>query len=147
MKVLIQRVSSASVSVENRVVGKISNGLLLLVGIAQDDKENYLNWIADKCVNLRVFEDDDGKMNRSMLDVNGQILVISQFTLLADTRKGRRPSYIGAAEPAKGQDYYNKFVELLKAYGLKVECGIFGAMMDVDLVNRGPVTIMVEKDN
>ena len=145
MKVLIQRVSSASVKVGNEVVGEIKNGLLLLIGISQDDTDEILNWMAEKCVNLRVFEDDDRKMNHSILDVKGAILAISQFTLFADTRKGRRPSYIRAADPEKGEELYNSFVEKLRKYSIKVETGIFGAMMDVKLVNRGPVTIMVEK--
>jgi len=147
MKVLIQRVSSASVEVDGKIVGEIANGLLLLVGIAEDDKDEYLSWVAEKCVNLRIFEDEQGKMNQSTLDVQGEILAISQFTLLADTKKGRRPSYIHAANPEKGENYYNKFVSLLKTYKIKVESGIFGAMMNVELLNRGPVTIMVEKND
>ena len=147
MKVLVQRVTSASVEIEGKIVGEIDNGLLLLVGIAENDNEEHLNWVAEKCVNLRIFEDELGKMNRSVLEEQGGILTISQFTLLADTRKGRRPSYIYAANPEKGQDFYNKFIELLKAYHLKVETGIFGAMMNIKLVNRGPVTIMIEKND
>ena len=147
MKVLVQRVSSASVTVEKKGIGTIGNGLLLLIGIAQQDTEEYLNWVAEKCVNLRIFEDGDGKMNRSILDAQGEILAISQFTLLADTRKGRRPSYIGAADPEKGEHFYNQFIQLLRNYDIKVETGVFGAMMDVQLVNRGPVTIMIEKQD
>ena len=147
MKVLIQRVTSASVEVDNKIVGQIANGLLLLIGIAQDDREEYLSWVAEKCINLRIFEDDQGKMNLSLLEVKGEILAVSQFTLLADTRKGRRPSYIDAADPEKGENFYNRFIDLLKAYGLKVESGIFGAMMNINLLNRGPVTVMVEKND
>ena len=147
MKVLVQRVSSASVTVEKKVTGAIGNGLLMLIGIAQQDTEEYLDWVAEKCVNLRIFEDGDGKMNRSILDAQGEILAISQFTLLADTRKGRRPSYIGAADPEKGEHFYNQFIQLLRNYDIKVETGVFGAMMDVQLVNRGPVTIMIEKQD
>lgn len=147
MKVLVQRVSSASVTVEKKVIGTIDNGLLLLIGIAQQDTEEYLNWVAEKCVNLRIFEDSNGKMNRSILDAQGEVLAISQFTLLADTRKGRRPSYIDAADPDKGEHFYNQFIQLLRNYDIKVETGVFGAMMDVQLVNRGPVTIMVEKED
>jgi len=147
MKVLLQRVSKASVEVDKKIVGQIGNGLLLLIGIAERDRKEYLSWIAEKCVNLRVFEDDQGKMNRSLLDTKGEILAISQFTLLADSKKGRRPSYISAANPQKAKDYYDKFIALLKDYNLKVECGIFGAMMNVNLVNRGPVTIMIDKDD
>ena len=148
MKVLVQRVSGATVKADNRVTGQINNGLLLLIGIAENDTEQDLSWVAEKCINLRIFEDDDDKMNRSLLDVKGEILAISQFTLLADTRKGRRPSYINAANPEKGKAFYLKFVEILKSYPVKVETGIFGAMMDVELINRGPVTIMIEsKEN
>lgn len=148
MKVLVQRVSKASVTVDSKITGQINNGLLLLIGIADSDTEVDLRWVADKCVNLRIFEDDDHKMNRSLLDVNGEVLAISQFTLLADTRRGRRPSYIKAASPEKGEDFYNKFVEILKTdYTINVETGIFGAMMDVELTNRGPVTIMIESKN
>jgi len=145
MKVLLQRVTSASVSVDNKVVGKIDNGLLLLIGIAEEDSESDLDWMADKCVNLRIFEDEADKMNCSLLDVNGEILAISQFTLLGDTRKGRRPSFIKAASPEKGEKFYNLFVDKLKSFSIKVENGIFGAMMDVQLTNRGPVTLMIEK--
>ena len=148
MKVLVQRVSSASVAVEGKIVGKINNGLLLLVGIATDDREEDLSWVAEKCVNLRTFEDQNDKMNLSLLDVSGELLVISQFTLLADTQRGRRPSYIKAAAPEKGEAFYIKFLEILKTnYPVKVETGIFGAMMDVQLLNRGPVTIMIESKN
>jgi len=147
MKVLIQRVSSAAVEVNGKIVGKIGNGLLLFIAIAENDSEDYLYWVAEKCVNLRIFEDDQGKMNQSVLDVQGEILAISQFTLMADTKKGRRPSYILAAHPEKGESYYNRFIELLKKYNLRVDEGIFGAMMNIDLVNRGPVTIMIEKDD
>ena len=147
MKVLVQRVSSASVEVEGKIVGKIANGLLLLVGIAEDDTKDKLAWVAEKCVNLRIFEDDQGKMDRSVLDINGEILAISQFTLLADTRKGRRPSYISAANPDKGESYYNTFIDKLRSFNITVETGIFGAMMSIDLVNRGPVTIMIEKND
>ncbi|KAA3617494.1 MAG: D-tyrosyl-tRNA(Tyr) deacylase [Calditrichaeota bacterium] len=145
MKVLLQRVSTASVSVDSKIVGKINNGLLLLIGIGHEDSEADLDWMADKCVNLRVFEDADDKMNCSLLDVNAEILAISQFTLMGDTRKGRRPSFINAASPEMGEKMYNLFVDKLKSFSIKVECGIFGAMMDVQLTNRGPVTLMLEK--
>lgn len=147
MKVLVQRVSAASVEINGKIVGSINNGLLLLIGIAEDDREEYLTWVAGKCVNLRVFEDEAGKMNQSLLDVKGEILAVSQFTLLADTKKGRRPSYINAANPEKGEKYYNLFVSILRSYNIRVETGVFGAMMNIELVNRGPVTIMIEKDD
>lgn len=145
MKVLLQRVSSASVSVNGKVVGKIGNGLLLLIGIAKEDSETDLGWMAEKCVNLRVFEDEADKMNCSLLDLKGEILAISQFTLLGNTRKGRRPSFISAASPEKGKNYYELFIDKLKSFPIKVESGIFGAVMDVQLTNRGPVTLMLEK--
>ena len=144
MKVVVQRVSQASVKVDGKIVGEIGHGLLLLIGIDRDDTEEDLNFVADKCVHLRIFQDDEGKMNRSLLDVNGSILAISQFTLLGNTRKGRRPSFIQAAPPEKGKEFYERFVEKLKSYGVPVACGIFGAMMDVQLVNQGPVTLIVE---
>jgi D-tyrosyl-tRNA(Tyr) deacylase len=144
VKALIQRVSKASVSVKGEVVGKINDGLLILAGVAENDTEKDLDWISEKCVNLRIFEDDQGKMNRSLLDVGGEILVISQFTLLGDARKGRRPSFVKAASPEKGEDFYNRFVDKLKSFSVVVETGIFGAMMNVELVNRGPVTLMVD---
>ena len=144
MKVVIQRVLRASVTVDSKVVGKIGRGLAILIGIAETDEISDVDFIADKCVNLRIFEDENGKMNRSVLEEGGEILTISQFTLLGNAKKGRRPSFIEAARPEKGNALYNVFVEKLKASGLKFECGIFGAMMDVDLVNYGPVTLIVE---
>ena len=144
MKVLIQRVHSAKVTVDNSISGSIEAGLLLLIGIAETDLEKDLDYMVEKCVHLRVFEDENGKMNRSLLDIKGEILVVSQFTLLADTRKGRRPSFINAAKPEKGEIFYNSFVKKITDYGLKVECGVFGATMDIELINNGPVTIMVE---
>ncbi len=147
MRVVVQRVRDASVTVKGKVVGQIERGLLLLIGVARDDTEEDIRFVADKCVNLRIFEDDDGKMNRSLLETGGGILAISQFTLLGDTRKGRRPSFIGAAPPEKGEDFYDKFINHLKTYPIKVECGIFGAMMDVRFTNYGPVTLLVESKN
>jgi D-tyrosyl-tRNA(Tyr) deacylase len=144
MKVVLQRVKNASVTVEDQVVGKIDRGLLLLIGVAETDTISDVDFVADKCVNLRIFEDENGKMNRSILDEKGEILAISQFTLLGNTRKGRRPSFIEAANPEKGKAFYAAFVNKLKESGLKVECGIFGAIMDVDLINYGPVTIILE---
>ncbi len=144
MKVVVQRVKHASVSVDGKVVGKIDKGLMLLIGVAESDREEDVEFVADKCVNLRIFEDEEGKMNRSLLETGGEILAISQFTLLGDTRKGRRPSFINAANPEKGNAFYEKFIERLRSHGIKVQTGIFGAMMDVELLNYGPVTIIVE---
>lgn len=147
MKIVVQRVSGASVRVYGKTVGAIDTGLLLLIGIAADDTELDVEFAAEKCVNLRIFQDEHGKMNRSLLDEQGKILAISQFTLLGNTRKGRRPSFIEAAPPEMGEELYNLFVEKLKSFNVPVECGIFGAMMDVELINQGPVTLIVETKN
>ncbi len=144
MKVVLQRVSKAEVRVKGKVVGSIGQGLLLLVGIAKEDMEADIAFVAEKCVHLRIFSDDAGKMNLSLLDVGGEILAVSQFTLLGDTRKGRRPSFINAAEPEKGKALYDLFTDKLRSYSIPVSCGIFGAMMDVELINDGPVTLIVE---
>ncbi len=144
MRVVVQRVSGARVKVNNEIVGKIGKGLLLLIGIAENDTPEDIDFVADKCVNLRIFEDDDGKMNRSLLETGGEILAVSQFTLLGDTKKGRRPSFIEAAGPEKGNDYYERFIKKIQKYGVKTETGVFGAMMDIELVNYGPVTLVVE---
>lgn len=146
MKVVIQRVSSASVSVDNKNVGKISEGLMLLIGVAERDMPDDVKYAAYKCANLRIFEDADGKLNKSILETGGAILAVSQFTLLGDTRKGRRPSFINAARPEKGQELYEYFVKVLKELGIQVETGIFGAMMDVQLINTGPVTIIIDTE-
>ena len=146
MRVVLQRVSSGSVTVDGEVVGEIGTGLVLLVGFTEGDDERTLAWMADKIVGLRVFNDEDGKMNRSLEDVGGDLLVVSQFTLYGDTRKGRRPSFIQAAEPGLAIPLYQRFLELLgeRASGV-VESGEFGAMMDVALVNAGPVTLVLER--
>ncbi|MBN1900360.1 D-tyrosyl-tRNA(Tyr) deacylase [Candidatus Sumerlaeota bacterium] len=144
MRIVLQRVSKASVRVEEKTTGQIDRGFLVLAGIAQDDSEEDYRFIAEKIVNLRVFEDDGGKMNRSLLDVGGALLVVSQFTLFADCRKGRRPSFIEAAPPQKASVDFDLFVNILRQYGVKVETGIFGAMMDVELINDGPVTIILD---
>ena len=145
MKVVVQRVSRASVSVNREIVGEIGNGLVLLIGIAKTDTVENIDFVAKKCVNLRVFQDEQGKMNRSLLDEKGEILAISQFTLLGNTQKGRRPSFIDAAEPNSAEKLYNGFIEKLKSFGIVVACGIFGAMMDVELINQGPITLIIEK--
>lgn len=146
MKVVIQRVSSASVSVDKKNVGEISAGLMLLIGVAEKDTLEDVKYAANKCANLRIFEDADGKLNKSVLETGGAILAVSQFTLLGDTRKGRRPSFINAARPEKGQKLYKYFVKVLKELGIHVETGIFGAMMDVQLINTGPVTIIIDTE-
>ncbi|MBM7578796.1 D-aminoacyl-tRNA deacylase [Jeotgalibacillus terrae] len=144
MKVVVQRSKEAKVTVEGQVEGEISSGLVLLVGISQDDHESDCEYVAEKIANLRIFEDSDGKMNHSVLDQGGEILSISQFTLYGDTKKGRRPNFMNAAKPDYAEPLYEKFNDLLKDKGLKVETGVFGAMMDVSLVNDGPVTLIVE---
>src|SRR5437764_14086618 len=142
MRALIQRVSRASVTVDEKVVGEIGRGLLVLLGVGQGDSEAQVKIVVDKIVNLRIFEDDEGKMNRSLLDIGGQVLVVSQFTLYADTRRGRRPSFTDAAPPAVAEPLCERFKEALSGYGLIVASGVFGASMSVDLRNEGPVTIM-----
>jgi D-tyrosyl-tRNA(Tyr) deacylase len=144
LKVVVQRVSSATVRVDGKEVGKIRSGLLLLIGVAETDTEADVEFVANKCSELRIFQDEEGKMNLSVQEVGGEILAISQFTLLGDTGKGRRPSFINAANPAKAEKYYENFIQLLINKGIHVETGIFGAMMDVDLINTGPVTLIVD---
>jgi D-aminoacyl-tRNA deacylase len=146
VRVVVQRVSRAEVRIAGRVAGKIKQGLLLLVGFKADDTEASLSWMAEKVVGLRIFSDDDGKMNRSLIDVGGGLLVVSQFTLYGDTQKGRRPSFIDAAPPPIAIPLYERFVELLRAQApAAVATGEFGAMMDVELVNEGPVTLLLER--
>jgi D-tyrosyl-tRNA(Tyr) deacylase len=145
MRVLLQRVSRAEVRVDGKVVGKVGSGFCLLVGFTHGDGADQLEWMADKVVGLRLFGDDEGKMNRSLEDVGGELLVVSQFTLYGDARKGRRPSFIDAARPEEAQALYELFVERLRARGVRVETGEFGAMMEVDLVNDGPVTLWLER--
>ncbi len=146
MKVLIQRVIKASVSVENKVIGKIDKGILIFLGIAKSDTDKELNWMGDKVLKLRLFEDENGKMNKSIKDVKGDILVISQFTLYGDCKKGTRPSFTEAAGAEKGREYYEKFLKYLyDNFDGKVDSGEFGADMKIELINDGPVTLMVEK--
>lgn len=143
---MLQRVRSASVTVDEALVSKIGNGLLLLVGVAAGDGEENADWLAEKIAGLRIFNDRDGKMNLSLRDVEGEVLAVSQFTLLADTRKGKRPSFVQAAQPEKAEPLFDYFCERLRAKGVRyVETGRFGAMMDVALINAGPVTIVLEK--
>jgi D-tyrosyl-tRNA(Tyr) deacylase len=142
---VLQRVSRASVQVDGGTVGAIGHGLLLLVAIAPDDDADDLVWMARKCAELRVFADDEGLMNRSLLDTGGDILLISQFTLYGDARKGRRPSFTASAEPELAKQRYEEFGALLADMDIDVECGIFGAHMEVDSVNDGPVTLILER--
>lgn len=145
MRILLQRVSTASVTVSGRVTGRIDRGYLLLVGFTHDDTPERLEWMADKVHGLRLFADTEGKMNLGIEDVGGAVLVVSQFTLYGDAQKGRRPSFIDAARPEVAIPLYERFVTLLRERGLRVETGEFGAMMDVALVNDGPVTLWLEK--
>jgi D-tyrosyl-tRNA(Tyr) deacylase len=144
MRILLQRVSSASVTVEGTVVGAIGPGLLLLVGIGQGDSITQVDLLADKVASLRIFSDTDGKFNLSLLDVGGAALVVSQFTLFADTRKGRRPGFTGAAHPDLAAPLVDAFAEALRRKGITVAQGRFGTHMEVALVNDGPVTIMLD---
>lgn len=144
MRVVVQRSKEASVSVEGETVGAIRHGLVLLVGLTHEDGKKEVRWMADKVAGLRIFEDEGGKMNHSVLDVGGDILSVSQFTLYGDCRKGRRPNFMAAARPEQAEGLYDYFNGLLREIGLKVETGRFGAMMDVSLVNDGPVTLILE---
>lgn len=146
MKVVVQRAKNAKVVVKKEIVGAIDFGLMILVGITHEDNHVDIEQIADKLVNLRIFEDNEGKMNLSLLDVKGSILSVSQFTLYADTKKGRRPSYINAAKPEQAEELYDSFNELIRGKGVVVETGIFGEMMDVQFTNEGPVTIILESE-
>ena len=147
MRVLVQRVSEASVKIDGKVHGAINRGLLLLIGIENDDTEDDVNWISQKIINLRIFSDEAGKMNLSSADIGGEFLVISQFTLHASTKKGNRPSYIKAARPETAIPLYEYFVEQLKKSEHEVGTGIFGADMKVSLINDGPVTIWIDSKN
>lgn len=144
MRAVIQRVSESSVAVNGDVVGSIGPGLMVLLGVTHEDTEKDADFLADKIINLRIFSDDAGKMNRSLLDIGGEILVVSQFTLYGDCRKGRRPSFIQAADPDKGNTLYEYYVEKVREKGVTTATGRFGAMMAVSLVNDGPVTLIVE---
>ncbi|WP_286886196.1 D-aminoacyl-tRNA deacylase [Aneurinibacillus sp. UBA3580] len=144
MRVVVQRSRQASVTVNGEIVGKIERGLVLLVGITHGDTKDDAEYVAEKIANLRIFEDENGKMNRSVKDEGGAILSVSQFTLYGDTRKGRRPSFVEAARPEQAKPLYDFFNDKLREQGLNVETGVFGAMMDVALVNDGPVTLIVE---
>ena len=145
MKVLVQRVLSSNVKVNNNVVGEIEKGLLLFVGFTQNDTSKEIDYMVDKVINLRIFDDENGVMNKSLVDTNGSILSVSQFTLYADSSKGRRPSYINALNGDKAIELYNEFNTKLKNTGINIQTGIFGADMKVSLINDGPITIILEK--
>ncbi|MBV9615314.1 MAG: D-tyrosyl-tRNA(Tyr) deacylase [Ktedonobacteraceae bacterium] len=146
MRALLQRVTATSVAVDERIVGQIDDGLLILLGVGQNDSEVEMRSLVHKIVHMRIFGDDEGKMNRSLLDVNGKVLVVSQFTLYADIRKGRRPSFIDAAAPNVAEPMVERFKEAIASYGIEVEGGIFGAHMEVSLCNDGPVTIWLDSE-
>jgi D-tyrosyl-tRNA(Tyr) deacylase len=145
MRILLQRVSRASVTVDQQTISAIGNGLLILLGVGHGDSEEQAKFLAEKVANLRVFEDEQGKTNLSILDVKGEAIVVSQFTLYADTRKGRRPSFTDAAQPEMAEPLVSRFVELLRGYGIPTQTGKFGAHMEVEIHNDGPVTIWLEK--
>ncbi len=145
MKIVLQRVKQASVTIDDTVSGAIKRGILILLGIHRDDTKEQADFLVDKCLELRIFPDKEGKMNHSLLDIEGAVLIVSQFTLYGDCKKGRRPSYTHAAPPQKGEELYDYFVERMRLKGIPVETGIFGAMMQVELCNDGPVTILLEK--
>ena len=146
MRALLQRVSRASVVVDGEIVGQIGRGYLVLLGVRQGDGEAQVKTLVEKIVHLRVFEDDEGKMNRSLLESGGEVLVVSQFTLYADVRKGRRPSFTDAAPPGIAEPLVERFMAALAAYDLKVAGGVFGAFMEVELLNYGPVTIWLDSE-
>lgn len=145
MRVVLQRVKSGRVSVQGRTVSEIGPGLVILLGVGPDDGEEQIRYLVGKIANLRIFEDDQGKINRSVLDVGGEAIVVSQFTLYADTRKGRRPSFTGAASPEIASPLVDRFAELLEAQGVPTQTGEFGAHMLVEIANDGPVTIWMER--
>jgi D-tyrosyl-tRNA(Tyr) deacylase len=147
MRAVIQRVSRASVEIDNKVVGSIGNGFVVLLGITMEDDEKDAEYLANKTANLRVLEDNAGKMNVSLLESQGEVLAISQFTLYSDTRKGRRPSFIKAAPPEKAEPLYNAYINYLEKFNIKVATGVFGAMMMVNIHNYGPVTIIIDSED
>lgn len=144
MRAVVQRVSRASVQVSGETVGAIEHGLLVLLGVAQEDSETDADYLADKIIGLRIFEDSDGKMNLSVLDTGGAMLAVSQFTLFGDVRRGKRPSFDAAARPEQAEQLYDYFVTRVRAAGVRCETGRFRAMMDVELLNQGPVTILID---
>jgi D-tyrosyl-tRNA(Tyr) deacylase len=145
MRVVLQRVKNAQVTIAGKTVSRIEKGILLLIGVHKDDTHEKADFLAAKCVDLRIFEDSDGKMNLSLNEIKGEVLAVSQFTLFGDCSKGRRPSFIEAAPPEMGREIYDYFVSQLKKHTANVQTGIFGAMMNVELINDGPVTLILEK--
>lgn len=144
MRAVVQRVKRASVTVDDKVVSEIKKGLLILLGVAKEDTPTDIDYLANKVANLRIFQDEGGKMNLSLLEIGGEALVVSQFTLYGDCRKGRRPSFIAAAQPEKADEMYQAFITALSQMGIPTKGGIFQAYMDVELVNDGPVTILLD---
>lgn len=144
MRAIIQRVNNAKVDIDNNTSGAISKGLLILLGIGQEDNEEDIKYLTDKIMNLRIFEDENEKMNLSLLDIEGELLIVSQFTLYGDCRKGRRPNFMKAAKPNDANVLYEKFISVCSEYNIKIESGEFGADMKVDLINDGPVTILLD---
>jgi D-tyrosyl-tRNA(Tyr) deacylase len=144
MRAVVQRTKRSSVSIDNKIIGEINRGLLVLLGVSKDDNKDDADYLVEKIANLRIFEDDDNKMNRSLIETNGEMLVVSQFTLLGDCSKGRRPSFMDAAAPDKANELYEHFVRQVRQKGISVKTGRFRAMMDVSLINEGPVTLIVE---
>ncbi|WP_090741838.1 D-aminoacyl-tRNA deacylase [Mesobacillus persicus] len=144
MRVVVQRSKEAKVTVDGEITGSITKGFVVLVGVTHEDQEKDAAFLAEKVANLRVFEDENGKMNLSLLDVGGEVLSVSQFTLYGDCRKGRRPNFMGAARPEHANEIYESFNSILREKGVKVETGVFGAMMDVQLTNDGPVTLIID---
>ena len=144
MRAVIQRVKEAKVEVDQKIVGQINQGILVLFGCHKDDTENLLDYLVDKLINMRIFSDENDKMNLSLKEISGDILVVSQFTLLADTKKGRRPSFINSMEPKKANEFYEKFISKLKEHIKNIQTGIFGAKMQISLINDGPVTFVLD---
>lgn len=144
MKALLQRVTQAKVEVDNKIVGEIRPGFLVLLGVGQNDTETDIDYLVNKIINLRVFADQNGKFNLSIKDIKGSLLIVSQFTLFADTKKGNRPGFTSAAPPALAENLYNKFIEKCKTTGLNVQTGVFAAHMQINFINDGPVTIMLD---
>jgi len=147
MRLVIQRVSKAAVYVDENEVGRIKKGLLVFIGVGKYDTDTDLTWLINKLVNMRIFPDQTGKMNNSIVDVNGSILLVSQFTLYASTKKGNRPSFVNSADPDNAKFLYNKFIAALKELSIYVETGVFGANMQIELLNDGPVTVCLDSKN